>query len=277
MKISVIIPTYNRAHTILRAVNSVLNQSYQPFEIIVVDDGSNDTTNVVLEPLKNEIIVLSQSNKGVSAARNTGIENAKGDWIALLDSDDEWTPNALETQVEYFNAHPDIQIFQCEEIWIRNGIRVNPKQKFKKQSGWIFEQCLPLCIVSPSAVMFTKQLWSEMEGFDKSFRVCEDYDLWLRVARKYLIGLNKNIGLIKYGGHPDQLSTTFPVMDLERIRAIEKHLKDDSLKAELRYAALAEIIKKLEIVINGAKKRSRDVSKLESKLEKYNLEVKKLN
>ncbi len=159
MKVSVIIPTYNRAHTILRAVNSVIKQSYKAFEIIVVNDGSTDETLKVLHPYHKDIKIISQTNKGVSSARNTGIRSAVGDWIALLDSDDEWLPEKLEHQNAYYKINPDMQIFQSSEIWIRNGRRVNPKVKLKKHSGWIFKHCLQHCIVSPSAVIFTKKLW----------------------------------------------------------------------------------------------------------------------
>lgn len=274
MKISVIIPTYNRAQTILRAVESVLKQSYRPFEIIVVNDGGTDETVELLQPFENQITLVSQSNKGVSSARNRGIDVAKGEWIALLDSDDEWLPGQLKNQAGYFESNPQLDIFQSAEIWIRNGKRVNPKHKFKKYSGWIFKQCLPLCIVSPSAVMFTKKLWREMNGFDEAFPVCEDYDLWLRIARKYPIGLNENIGLIKYGGHKDQLSLTFPVMDRLRIRAIEKHLNDKTFKNEDRLFALEEVIRKLEIVINGAQKRGLEILDLSTKVQNYKFELK---
>ena len=268
MKISVIIPTYNRADTILRTVESVIKQSYKPFEVIVVDDGSLDETSELLRPFENQIIIISQSNKGVSSARNSGIAAAQGEWIALLDSDDEWLPNNLEKQVAYFESNPDLQIFQSAEIWIRNGKRVNPKQKHRKHSGWIFRECLPSCVVSPSAVMFTKKLWQEMDGFDETFPVCEDYDLWLRIARNHPIGLNENVGLIKYGGHKDQLSMTYPAMDKLRIKAIEKHLDDKTFKDENRLHALNEIIKKLNIVINGAEKRGLKASEFSVKLHK---------
>jgi len=272
MKISVVIPGYNRAHTILRSVESVLKQSFKAFEVIIVNDGSTDETLELLRPFENQINVISQSNKGVSAARNFGIRKASGDWIALLDSDDEWLPDNLEKQVDYLKLNPELQIFQSAEIWIRNGKRVNPKHKFKKHGGWIFKYCLPLCIVSPSAVMFTKRLYNEMGGFDESFPVCEDYDLWLKISRKYPIGLNEHIGLIKYGGHNDQLSTTFPVMDKYRIRALEYQLNDKTLLGENRCFALDEIIKKLNIVINGAKKRELKIADLLAKLQKYGLE-----
>jgi glycosyltransferase involved in cell wall biosynthesis len=273
MHFSVIIPTYNRASTIERALNSVFNQTKSADEIIVVDDGSNDQTPEILEKYKSRVFFIRQENKGVSAARNNGIRQADSEWIALLDSDDEWLPDKLSRAEQYILENPEIKIFQTEEIWIRNGRRVNPKKKHRKYSGMIFTECLPLCIISPSAVVFKKSLWQEAGGFDETLPVCEDYDLWLRISRLYPVGLDKNPGIIKYGGHEDQLSGLYPVMDKYRIQAIEKQLNDPSLDDELRTAALVEIIKKLKIVIAGAKKRKIDHSDFQAKLNKYESEL----
>jgi len=269
MKISVVIPAYNRGYIISRAIQSVLNQTYPVDEIIVVDDGSTDNTQEVLSQFTNELQIIRLENEGVSAARNAGINLAKNTWIALLDSDDEWLPQKIENHIEFLKINPQLLIFQCEEIWIRNGKRVNPRRIHTKYHGWIFKECLPLCIVSPSATIFKKELWEEMNGFDESFPVCEDYDLWLRVSRKYAIGLDPKPAVLKYGGHKDQLSTTFPVMDKYRIKAIEKHLFEDQISRDYKKAALREIIKKLKIVIRGAQKRDKDISGYRQKLKKY--------
>ena len=205
--ISVIIPTYNRASILPRAIDSVLTQKDADFELLIVDDGSTDGTNehdIQLaahgKKKKNEDAVsrtfcsipirfLSQSNKGPAAARNLGIKHARGTWIAFLDSDDVWKPGKLKAQLEFFRKNPDYLICQTEEIWIRNGTRVNPMKKHKKYGGWIFEKCLPLCIVSPSAVMMHRKLFDEIGFFDESLPACEDYDLLLRIAAKHPIGL----------------------------------------------------------------------------------------
>ena len=131
MNISVVIPTYNRKHTLPRAIASVLNQTLQPTEIIMVDDGSTDGTADWIQETYPRINPIRQSNKGVSAARNIGIKSAKCDWIALLDSDDEWLPDKLERQVEAFNQNPGIKLCHTEEIWIRNGVRVNQRKSIK--------------------------------------------------------------------------------------------------------------------------------------------------
>ncbi len=269
MKISVIIPVFNRPQMVQRALRSVLEQTEPPLEIIVIDDGSTDETPSVLNTFVPQVQIIRQPNKGVSAARNAGILQARGDWIALLDSDDQWLPNKLQLAREFVTAHPQIRIFQTEEIWIRHGKRVNPRKKHQKHGGWIFKQSLPLCIVSPSAVVIHKSVFETVGLFDETFPVCEDYDLWLRVSRFFEIGLDTRPGIIKYGGHDDQLSKKYWGMDLYRVKAIEKHVNDSTLPLELKLAALEELLKKLNILIQGARKRHKHYPQLEEKFQFY--------
>ena len=220
--ISVIIPTYNRAHLLPRALDSILSQSCLPNEIIVVDDGSTDDTSVLVTSVYPEIVFIQQSNTGVSCARNVGIKRASGDWIAFLDSDDEWFPEKLEVQMNALYKNPELKICHTNEIWIRNGTRVNPKKKHEKFGGWIFQKCLPLCCISPSSVIIHKSIFDEAGLFDDSLLVCEDYDLWLRItARNPVLYIEKPL-LRKYGGHNDQLSRKYWGMDRFRIKSLEK-------------------------------------------------------
>ena len=272
--ISVIIPTYNRASVLPRAINSVLAQKGVEFELIIVDDGSTDDTERVIRgtrssflvPRKSfnesqipssELRVFRQENKGPSAARNLGIQHAKGEWIAFLDSDDEWKPGKLKAQLEFFWGNPDYLLCQTEEIWIRNGNRVNPMKKHKKYGGWIFEKCLPLCVVSPSAVMMHRKLFDEIGLFDESLPACEDYDLWLRIAAKHPIGFIKKPYILKYGGHADQRSREFPAMDGFRIRSLVKILKEGILTPEQATATRKTLEGKAKIYIEGALKRGK--------------------
>jgi len=122
--VSVIIPTFNRAVKTARAITSVLYQRFKEYEIIVVDDGSGDETERALHPFKNRIrCVAHTANRGVSAARNTGIEASTAPLIAFLDSDDYWLPDKLSIQTAFFKKNPDAMICQTEETWIRNGRR----------------------------------------------------------------------------------------------------------------------------------------------------------
>lgn len=237
-KLSVVIPTYNRAALISRALDSVLAQSRQADEILVVDDGSTDNTMDVISDRYPRISLLRQENKGVSAARNLGIRHAKGEWIALLDSDDEWKPDKLEKQLQILKDNPDYRICHSNETWIRHGIRVNPMKKHRKYGGHIFRHCLPLCVISPSSVVIHRTVFDDIGYFDESLPACEDYDLWLRICSRYpVLYLDEEL-ITKYGGHTDQLSHKHWGMDRFRIFSLEKIISDPMLGESKRDAAI---------------------------------------
>lgn len=254
--VSIIIPTYNRGWIVKEAIDSVLAQDFKDFELIVVDDGSTDNTPDTLSSYKNEIIMVRQKNKGVSAARNRGIVSAAGRWIAFLDSDDLWMPKKLSIQVDFFRRHPDALICQTEEIWFRNGIRVNPRRRHQKYSGMIFERSLDLCLVSPSAVMIDRRLFEIVGLFDESLPTCEDYDLWLRISSRYPVFLIDTPLIIKRGGHEDQLSRTSG-QDKYRIQALKKIIESNILSEAQYGAALKTLRKKCGIYASGCIKRGR--------------------
>lgn len=256
-EVSVIIPTFNRETLLPRALSSVLGQTGVSFELSVVDDGSTDGTRALIEKDFPSVNYLHQNNQGPSAARNRGIERSRGQWIAFLDSDDEWLPGKLEAQLAFFRQNPSYRILQTEEIWIRNGKRVNAMNKHKKYGGFIFEKCLPLCAVSPSAVMIHKSLFEEIGLFDESLPACEDYDLWLRIAARHPVGLIEKPYVTRYGGHADQCSSKYPAMDLFRIRALVKILKSGTLSPEQTALAEKTLKEKSQIYIQGALKRGK--------------------
>ena len=254
MNISVIIPTWNRVDRLANALQSVFAQSRPPAEVIVVDDGSTDDTRRLVHSQFRDARYIYQQNKGVSSARNTGIQAASGDWIALLDSDDRWQPDKLEQQCEHLRARPDYKICHSDEIWIRNGKRVNPMKKHAKQGGHIFRHCLPLCAISPSAVLIHRDLFKEIGLFDEHLPACEDYDLWLRICALHpVLYIDKPL-ITKTGGHADQLSRRYWGMDRFRIHSLEKLLASNTLDAANHTAALATLLDKLAIVIKGAVK-----------------------
>jgi glycosyltransferase involved in cell wall biosynthesis len=201
--------------------------------------------------------VLGQSNRGVAAARNLGVRRCDGEYVAFLDSDDLWRPNKLGAQVNFMQSDPQRRICQTEEIWIRNGARVNPRRKHRKPSGDIFRASLELCLVSPSAVMMTRPLFDEVGGFDETFPVCEDYDLWLRTARECNIDLLPELLVVKRGGHADQLSRSTWGFDRFRVRALKK-LLDEGLAGERRNWAIDALARKARILAAGARKRGRE-------------------
>jgi len=254
--VSVIIPTFNRGWIIKEAIDSVLEQDFIDFELIVVDDGSSDDTAEILGAFGGDIKIIGQSNRGVSAARNRGIQASAGRWIAFLDSDDLWLPQKLSRQVAFFDAHPDAMICQSEEQWIRNGVRVNPKLRHRKFSGMIFERSLELCLVSPSAVMIRKRLFSDVGLFDESLPACEDYDLWLRVSCRFPVYLIDSPLIIKRGGHADQLSRA-PGLDKYRIQSLHKIIESNLLSDDQRHAASRTLKEKCHIFANGCRKRGR--------------------
>ena len=255
--VSVIIPTYNRRALLLGAVESVLAQQDCEPEVIVVDDGSTDDTRAALRPLRERVGYVHQAARGVAAARNTGARLASGEWLAFLDSDDLWRPRKLATQLAYHLREPAVPVSQTEEIWIRNGRRVNPCRHHAKLSGDIFLASLPRCVVTPSAVMMRRELFAALGGFDESLPVCEDYDLWLRLSSCASVGLVGDPLVIKRGGHADQLSRRFWGMDRFRVAALVKLLASGLPDAVRRQAVVETLRCKCAILAQGARRRGR--------------------
>lgn len=250
----VVIPTFDRAHTIGRALDSVFAQTLPAQQVIVVDDGSSDSTADVVAGYPG-VSYLRQENRGVSSARNLGIRHCGCDWIALLDSDDEWLPEKLGVQFEALAENPGHRLVHCDEIWIRGGRRVNPADRHRKRGGWVFEYCLPLCVISPSAAVIERSLLIEAGGFNEQLPACEDYDLWLRICSRFpVLYVNRPL-LRKYGGHDDQLSRKHWGMDRFRVQALRDLLATGNLSASDRQAALASLREKCRILITGARKR----------------------
>lgn len=256
--VSVIIPTYNRAAKTARAVSSVLFQTFTDYEVVVVDDGSRDRTRERLEVFGERIRVLSHGeNRGVSAARNSGIRASRGALVAFLDSDDYWFPEKLSSQAAFFESHPEAVACQGEELWVRGGRRVNPRPIHLKPTGEIFEPSLRRCLVSPSAVMLRRSLLDECGLFDEALPACEDYDLWLRISCRHPIHLLREPLLVKEGGAPDQLSATVAGLDRYRIVAIVKVIRSGLLRGAQLAAAVEELTRKCRIYGRGCIRRGR--------------------
>ncbi len=257
MSVSVIIPLYNRQNLIARAIDSVLCQDYHDFELIVVDDGSDDNAGCVVKAFSDDRIrYVRQDNRGVSSARNHGVKLSKYDYIAFLDSDDEWLPRKLAQQVSLL-ADSARRICYTGESWIRNGREFNHKKSLKKFSGKIFKECLADCFIGCSTVLMEKSLFWEMGGFDETLPVCEDYDLWLKISSRYPVSLINDRLIRKYGGHKDQLSTKIWGLDRFRLRSIYNIMSSGRLNFDQMSEARRVFIKKTLIVAGGSLKHGR--------------------
>lgn len=262
MKITAIIPTFNREQFILKAIKSIQNQTVQVDEIIVIDDGSTDRTKDILKNL--DITYIFQKNKGVSAARNKGIQNAKNDWIAFLDSDDTWHETKIEKQINFHQQNVPILISHTNELWKRNDKIIHQKKHQNKPSGFCFLDNLSACKIGPSTLMIHKNIFNQIGIFDENLRVCEDYDLWLRISKNFEIGYLDEKLITKHAGHDNQLSFTTFAIDQYRIQALEKHLH-----SQYKEDVQKELIKKTELILKGARKHKNNdlIKKYEDKLE----------
>ncbi len=253
--VSVVVPVYNRKELLLRAVGSVFEQTFREWELIVVDDGSTNGTRQLMRGLEGgRVRCLFQPHSGVSCARNLGVKAAQYPWIAFLDSDDYWLPGKLNAQLQALQENPQYDIVHTEEIWIRRGRRVNPKKIHRKYGGWIYPHCLPRCIVSPSSVLLHRRVLED-RGFDESFPVCEDYELWLRLFSQRPVCLVPQALMVKTGGHSDQLSRSRWGMDRYRVRALLKTIESETLTPLQKLWTAQEIVTKAAVLAQGAAKR----------------------
>ena len=268
---TVVIPTFNRKKFLKRSTDSVLNQTYKDFELIIVDDGSTDATIELMADYTGKgINYIRTPNLGVSHGRNTGIKNSRGSYIAFLDSDDYWESTKLEHVIYEINKSPDINIFHTEEIWYKNGKLLGQKKKHKKPDGYVYENCLPLCCIGMSTSVVKRTLFDEIGMFDEKLPACEDYDLWLRACLRNEVKLIKEPLTIKDGGRDDQLSNQAG-LDKYRIYALEKMINSGKLSGEKLELTISELEKKCTIFANGSEKRGKleEAKKYREKITEY--------
>ena len=259
IKISVIIPSFNREKYLDRAIKSVLNQSVKVDEIILVNNRSSDNTKLLIKNKFPFVRIYNEDRAGVSFARNAGIKKAKNNWIAFLDSDDEWKKLKIEKQIKKIVSYKErYKIIHTNEIWIRDGKHLNQNKRHEKKEGYLFKDSLNICKISPSSVLMHKSLFHDYGMFNGDLKVCEDYELWLRITSKVLVGLINEPLIIKYGGHHDQLSKKYWGMDRFRIKCLEKNLENNWFTLKQKKSVLNILLKKLYILSNGAKKRNNE-------------------
>lgn len=205
--VSVITATYNRAAYLPFAIESVLNQTHRHFEYHIVDDGSTDETRKVVEPyLKDERVrYYFQENRGQSVARNVGLKNSRGRFIAFLDSDDVWEKDKLESQLRILDLNPDVDVVHSDEEYIdEKGHRLD-RVNMKRYSGFITRELLFDNFVSFDTALFRRKCYTELGGLDVSLRRSDDYELWLRYSTRYKFYYQPR-KTIQYRIMPHQLS-----------------------------------------------------------------------
>jgi glycosyltransferase involved in cell wall biosynthesis len=219
--VSVIIAAYNAERDIGDAVRSVLDQTIQDFEIIVVDDGSTDTTMAALTPFGSRVRVHQQQNQGVAAARNAGARLATGEWLAFLDADDLWMPRKLEKQLAL--AMP-MTFTDRLNIGARGDLPSLQSESTPMHGGDIFVALMRAGnFVTTSSVMIRRVVFEELGGFCPALRTAEDWDLWLRVAARYEIGLVLE-PLVQYRLQAGSLSRSYTGINRDRIAVISRAL-----------------------------------------------------
>ena len=185
------------------------------------------------------------------------LKNAKYSWIAFLDSDDAWHKKKLKTQMDsIIQENNAYRLIHTDETWFRNGEHINQMKKHKKDGGDIFKKCLDLCCISPSSVLVKKEVFDDLGYFDESLPACEDYDMWLRITSNEPVYFINELLTIKNGGHKDQLSKKYWGLDRFRVQSLEKIIFQNILNDNQKGLAYGVLIKKLKILINGAKKRN---------------------
>jgi len=270
------------------AIASVLAQTLRDFALVVVDDGSSDDSAYAaaraLATTPARVACSSSATgtrasdpehptargdgvavptrilrtpwRGVAAARNTGATAIDSRWIAFLDSDDLWMPRKLERQMAWLAARPAYRMAQTEERWIDRGRHRNARAWHRKEER-LFARSLERCLVSPSAVVIRRDLWNESGGFDESFPLCEDYELWLRLTLGEPVGLIPEALVVKRGGHPDQLSRSTWGLDRFRVAALVKLLAGVWLDDAARSATVRVLHAKCGLLAAGAARRGR--------------------
>jgi len=233
-KVSTIVPTYNYAHFLRDCVNSIIQQTYKDFEIVVIDDGSTDETRAIVESLIEsnpgvQIRYIYQNNQGPAAARNHGIREAQGEYIAFCDADDVWAPEKLDKQLDLFEQDPELaMIFSDMSQQVEDGCYeesyfhkrgINP-EKFTNVYSKLIERNN---FIIPTTVVLRRKILDDVGIFDERYRVGEDYELWLRIAKKYKIGYIDKPLVIRFS-HEGSISRTKDVYCRDNIRITKELL-----------------------------------------------------
>ena len=218
--VNVIIHTYNNERFIAETVESVLNQTYKEYEIVVVDDGSVDGTRDALIPYMQKIRYHYKENGGIASAKNAGISLSETEFVAFLDHDDLWVPDKLQLQMEHFNENPQIGLVYAKYTSFRDGKELRTKPE-KGYSGWIFKELLSKSFIQTSTVVVKRECLDAVGPYDETFSLGDEYDMFLRIARKFQCGFVDK-GLTRYRVHDTNASNNDFLFDNENLGVYKK-------------------------------------------------------
>lgn len=241
-EVSVIIPTYNSAHYVVEAVESVLAQTYQDVEILVIDDGSKDETAQVMKRYKKQVRYIQQENSGVAVARNRGVQASRGDYIAFLDADDTWSREKLERQMDALVRHPHYRVCYSALTIADADLRLLSISRSQKSESTL-EALLTRgnVVATPSSVICERALFDLVGGFDPTLSQCADWDMWVRLAAQTEF-LYMDEPLVTYRQHSSNMSRNAPLLELDSVKVLSKGFAMPDLSEALRtrqQAALA--------------------------------------
>lgn len=228
-EVSVIIPTYNSAEFLAEAVDSVLAQTWSDFEIVIVDDGSTDDTRDVAARYGDHVRYLYQQNEGPSSARNMGIKEAKGTYVAFLDSDDAWEPEKLRIQMDFMGEHPEITLV-CTDSSLMGSRECRERKLRRDLMGNLFPVLYSNSFIRTSTVLMLRECFRDVGYFDERYRSAEDYDVWLRVAKRYAIAY-LNQPLVRYRKHEDNISHDKITLRSNALSVLEAHYDPKEIPA----------------------------------------------
>ena len=264
-KVSVVIPTYNRANFLPRTIKSVLNQTFQDFELIIVDDCSTDNTQEVVKEFQKKddrirYIRLDKNSGAPAHPKNIGIQNAKGEFIAFLDSDDEWLPDKIEKQLELFKKNSRLGFVSCNAFIVDEGQNKKVEYKIPKSNNYFLSLLETDIICSCSSVMVKKNVLDDVSYFDENFKVSDDWDMWLRISEKYDFDFVPK-PLFEYYIHGGNVTQTLSVDErIKDLKYILKKYKNSYRRYPKAYSIqLRDISHKY--LLSGRKEKSRIYSK----------------
>lgn len=267
IKVSVLIPTYNRAELIVESLESVFDQTFSDYEIIVIDDGSTDNSKMILASLieSNKIRYIYQKNAGAAAARNTGIKHARGKYVAFLDSDDLYYPDKLLKQVKFLDNHPEAYIVHSDFSKfdnLGNDLGVRDTSYF---SGWIYPHILLhwSMLMAIPCVMVKRNIFEQIGLFDESLTYSEDLDLWARIAMKFPFH-RIPIPLVRIRDHKQSISSNRSTAQNSIIYLEKAFVRDPGLGKHFRNRSVAKMYAYigLNLLGNGSKEQMKNVRRL---------------